>query len=417
MRSSNSGLSAFFLLFLASVIFGGALWMNASNSTPISPVLPTENQPTEESLSISQLMDRNFGREATALPTVDIPQVQATRPVVAQPAGPTATPISAVDASNQSQNQNAALVGATPTLPPATVNAPLQSGTTDPEDWNPPALIPPISRDPEGRDHYWFYRPINSDANSRILLSYSYGTGGVFSSRIHHGVDMPNHTGEVILAAAPGTIIFASSNTGGDAIDIFQNTTAYGNAVFIRHDFGYQGQAVYSLYAHMLRTIVSEGDYVDAGDPIGLVGNTGLTTGPHVHFEVRIGGDRYGNSYNPILWMVPYVDHGIIAGRVLDANGEFVNDVTVTFRSRAIGTVIGSIHTYTFQNTVDDVNPDPKWNENFAISDIPVGRYDVIVTIDGLRVVRQIEVFEGMTSFVELKPPEPEATEENTKTN
>lgn len=413
MRRSSSGLSAFFLLIIAVGIFAAVLWMNASAAPVIAPVLPTEFHPTENSVSVAELLSNNFGNESTPLPTVEIPNVQPTRPVVAQAAGPTSTPISASDANNQLQNASVQQVGATPTLPPATVNAPVRSGTSNPEDWNPPVLDPPLSRDPDGRDHYWFYRPIQADANSHILLTYAYGTGGIFGSRIHHGVDMPNPPGEEVLAAAAGTVIFASQNRDDGTIDIFQNTSAYGNAVFIRHDFGYDGQPVYTLYAHMLRTLVSEGDYVQAGDPIGLVGDTGLTTGPHVHFEVRIGGDRYGNSYNPILWMTPYVNRGVIAGRVVDASGNFIDDATVTIRSKAIGTVIGTIPTYTFQDTVDDVNPDPKWHENFAIGDIPVGRYDVIVSINEQRVVRQIEVFEGMTTFVELKPPEPEATEQS----
>jgi murein DD-endopeptidase MepM/ murein hydrolase activator NlpD len=162
--------------------------------------------------------------------------------------------------------------------------------------------------------------------------------------------------------------------------------------------------------------LVSEGDIVQAGDPIALVGETGFVTGPHLHFEVRVGGDRYGDSYNPALWTVPFVGYGTIAGRVINANGEFIDAADITIRSRASG-VIATMASYTFQGTVNDVNPDPKWRENFAIGDIPVGRYDVIVRIDGLRVIRQIEVFEGMTTFVELKPPEPEASEESSESN
>jgi len=53
------------------------------------------------------------------------------------------------------------------------------------------------------------------------------------------------------------------------------------------------------------------------------------------------------------------------------------------------------------------VNADPIWRENFAIADVPVGRYDVIATINGERVVQQVSVIEGTTGFVELKPSEP----------
>lgn len=407
MRRSNGGFSAFILLVLAVGIFGAVLWFNSAGTTPIAPVMPTEGVPTSEALNVSQLLDTNFGNNSSPAPTVNLPLSEPTRPVIAQPAGPTATAISASDASNQGANTNVS-VGATPTLPPPTANAPIQAGTTDPEDWNIPALVPPISRDPEGRDHYWFRRPIESNGNNRVYLSYTYGAGGFFGSRIHHGIDMPNPAGEEVYAPANGTVIFASDGIDDESgVGIFQNTAVYGNVVFIRHEFGYQGQPIYTLYAHLLATIVSEGDIVQAGDPIALVGSTGQVTGSHVHFEVRIGGDgdqvhpAYGDTYNPALWMVPYVGTGVVAGRVVDINGDYVDNVTVTIRSR-LG-VVASVPTYTFQNTVNDVNPDPRWRENFAVGDIPVGTYDVLVRIDGQLVIEQVTVLEGRTTMVELR--------------
>ena len=422
MKRSGGGISAFLIVIIAVGIFGTVLWMNSPASSPVAPIIPTENQPADEALSVSQLLDENFGSNTSPMPTVVLPQSQPTRPVVAQPAGPTATAISASDASGQIEVVSA-FSGATPTLPPPTADAPVQAGTTDPEDWNIPALVPPLSRDPEGRDHYWFRRPIDSNANNRVLLSYTYGAGGFFGSRIHHGIDMPNPQGEEIYAPAAGTVIFASDGRGADGeLDIFQNTHVYGNVIFIRHDFGYEGQPVYTLYAHLLASVVTEGDRVEAGDPIGLVGSTGQVTGSHVHFEVRIGGDgdqlhpRYQDTYNPALWMVPYVGHGVIAGRVVGVDGDFVDNVTVTIRNR-IG-VVASVPTYTFQNTVDDVNPDPRWRENFAVGDIPAGTYDVLVRIDGQLVIEQVTVREGMTAFVELRLEEiVQATDSETVEN
>jgi hypothetical protein len=64
-----------------------------------------------------------------------------------------------------------------------------------------------------------------------------------------------------------------------------------------------------------------------------------------------------------------------------------------------------------FEDSVNDVNSDPAWQENFAVPDVPEGRYDLIVTIDGQRVVRQVQVTEGATSFVVLAPPEPPTPE------
>ncbi|MEL6404641.1 MAG: peptidoglycan DD-metalloendopeptidase family protein [Chloroflexota bacterium] len=406
MKRSSGGLSAFIMLLMAVGIFGAVLWFNADDATPVSPVIPTEQRPTSAA-SVGQLLDENFGNINTPLPTIAFADNRPTVPVVAQPAGPSPTPISASDASSQDTTVASAPLGITPTLPPPTANAPVQVGTTNPEDWNLPALVPPLSRDPQGRDHYWFRRPIESSGDNRVLMSYTYGAGGFFGSRIHHGIDMPNREGEVIYAPAAGEVIFASDGRGEGGVDVFQNTVVYGNVVFLLHDFGYQGQPIYTLYAHLLTSLVQEGDYVEVGDPIGLVGSTGQVTGSHVHFEVRIGGNgvdihpRYGDTYNPALWMVPYVGHGVVAGRVLDINGEFLDDATVTVRNRT--GVVASVPTYRFQDTVNDVNPDPLWRENFAVGDIPVGTYDVLVRINGQLVIEQIQVFEGMTAFIELR--------------
>jgi murein DD-endopeptidase MepM/ murein hydrolase activator NlpD len=409
MRRSNSGLSAFFLVILGVGLFAGLLWFNARNSSPIVPLLPTQAQPTDEGVSIAQILDTNFGSGATLVPTLELPQLQATRPIVAQPSGPSPSPISASDASNQAVATSLP-IAVTPTPAPATANASLARGTSNPEEWSIPALIPPLSLDPEGRDHYWFRRPIESNANNTPLDYYSFGANGFFGSTIHHGIDMPNDIGQIIYAAASGTVIFAADVLPADQpMDVFENSSSYGNAVFIHHDFGYNGQHLYTLYAHMQRALVTEGDYVQAGDPIGLVGETGRVSGPHVHFEVRMGGDgtihpRYADTYNPILWMVPYRGTGIVAGRVIDASGNPINDATITIRNRT--GITRTTSSYVFQGIVDDVKPDIRWQENFAIGDIPVGRYDVIVRINDVPIVQQIDVREGMTNFIVLRPPD-----------
>ena len=159
--------------------------------------------------------------------------------------------------------------------------------------------------------------------------------------------------------------------------------------------------------AHLSAAVVAEGQYVDSGEVIGLIGDSGRVSGPHVHFEVRIGENRYRATYNPILWMVPYVGHGVIAGRVADENGNLLQDIDITIRNRATGLVQDTATSYVTLDTGSDVNADPSWQENFAVADVPVGRYDVIVTINGQRVIRQVEVIEGTTSFVELAPIDP----------
>ena len=90
-------------------------------------------------------------------------------------------------------------------------------------------------------------------------------------TREHAGVDFPADEGTPVLAAADGTVVYADF-TGG-----------YGNCVIIDHGDGYS-----TMYAHMEEILVAPGDAVSRGDEIGTVGSTGMSTGPHLHFEFRI---------------------------------------------------------------------------------------------------------------------------------
>jgi murein DD-endopeptidase MepM/ murein hydrolase activator NlpD len=90
--------------------------------------------------------------------------------------------------------------------------------------------------------------------------------------RMHSGVDIGGRTGDPVFAAKAGEILFAGRRGG------------YGNAVIIEHAGG-----VNTVYAHLSKIGVSAGDRVATGEAIGLIGSTGLSTGPHLHFEVRVG--------------------------------------------------------------------------------------------------------------------------------
>ena len=95
-------------------------------------------------------------------------------------------------------------------------------------------------------------------------------------SRLHSGTDIGASFGSPITAAASGTVTAAVLDYG---------TTGYGTYVAIYHDNG-----TTTLYGHMSSLAVSQGDYVSQGQVIGYVGSTGASTGPHLHFEVRING-------------------------------------------------------------------------------------------------------------------------------
>jgi len=425
-RSSSGGAFTGLLVLVVLLGFGLVVMRNTSEPAPLVAELPTQAAPTSKPNPVGELFREGFGDNSTALPTVAIPSAQPTIAQIILPAGLMPTLISAAELDDAAVRVPD--LASSPTLPPATVtNPPAQADasveatplavTRAASEWQPPPLIPPLSRDPLGRDHYWFLRPIDSNARNWVLAVYPYGSDGNDRTnvlRVHHGVDMPNPVGELVRAAGSGVVIWAADGRQ-ENVDIFQNSPSYGNVILIEHDFGYQGQPIWTLYAHLSAALVQRGQVVAAGDPIGLVGNTGRVTGPHVHFEVRMGENRYASTYNPILWMVPYVGHGVIAGRVLNGQGDFIDDVDITIRNWATGLVETTTSSYVFLDSGSDPNEDPIWQENFAVPDVPVGRYEVVATIEGQRLVSQVVVVEGTTSFVELKPDpfdEPELPED-----
>jgi murein DD-endopeptidase MepM/ murein hydrolase activator NlpD len=91
--------------------------------------------------------------------------------------------------------------------------------------------------------------------------------------KLHKGMDMAAHVGEPVYAIADGEVIYAGDGLRG-----------YGNVVILRHD-----RKTTSLYAHNSELKVSQGDQVTKGTLVALLGNTGHSTGPHVHFEIRDG--------------------------------------------------------------------------------------------------------------------------------
>lgn len=89
----------------------------------------------------------------------------------------------------------------------------------------------------------------------------------------HPGFDLAAPTGTPVAAAAAGTVVHAGP------------AGTYGNLVTLRHDNGFE-----TRYAHLSAVDVAVGDRVEAGAPLGKVGTTGYSTGPHLHFEVRHDG-------------------------------------------------------------------------------------------------------------------------------
>lgn len=110
-------------------------------------------------------------------------------------------------------------------------------------------------------------------------ISYKYGYRTIselgYNNKFHYGIDVPAYRGTDIYASKAGRVLIAKYHS------------SYGNYVLIDHGDGYQ-----TLYAHASKLYVKAGQYVDQGQVIAAVGTTGTSTGNHLHFEVRVNGDK-----------------------------------------------------------------------------------------------------------------------------
>lgn len=134
----------------------------------------------------------------------------------------------------------------------------------------------------EALSSVWFHWPVEG-ANT-VSLSNRYGyrwNPGGKTRTFHAGIDIPAECGTVVTAAAGGTV----TEAGYDP--------AQGNYLILDH-----GNGMETVYAQCLSLSVEEGDNVAAGGPIAVVGSTGLSTGPHLHFEVR----QNGEAQNPVAY-------------------------------------------------------------------------------------------------------------------
>lgn len=299
-----------------------------------------------------------FSTATQALPT----------PVESQPVtvttSPTEAPNTAIPPSHTPEATQA--FTETPALPETTTSPPASTTTCEEEvctlSWSFPLS-----------------RPIGAGGRQTIDPSYRFGDNDHGKREVHHGVEFLNSTGTPVLAAAEGTVIVA-----GDDKKVpygpFRNF--YGNLVVLQHTLPDVSQPVYTLYGHLSQVEVSEGDTVHRGQKIGEVGSTGVATGAHLHFEVRLGENSYRATRNPELWLQPLPDdrgqpQGAIAGRILSASGNLIQIPNVVIEQLSAPGSPPISRTYI--NTYADrrlTGLEP-WGESFAIGGLPEGDYKI----------------------------------------
>ncbi len=134
----------------------------------------------------------------------------------------------------------------------------------------------PANYSPGVYDHFFSTAGFEWPVPTSQRISSDYGRRW---GRRHNGIDIPARRGTKFVAANDGVVIYSGNEYSG-----------FGNIIIIAHRDGN-----FTIYGHNQRNLVEKGQYVRKGQTIGLVGNTGRSTGPHLHFEVR----RDGEPLNP----------------------------------------------------------------------------------------------------------------------
>ena len=327
-------------------------------------------------------------------PTVSPPISQSSEPTItAPPSLPSSTP-----------EITLALPSETP-IPPSATEPPLLLPTAtigamqlffptvipvEGAEYRPPLYPTPWALKPN--DHFYFAAPIAASYPGDPIWDYRYG--GIFFGPdiIHTGIDLPAPRGVDVLAAGPGTVVWAGIGLYSGSKSELDDP--YGLAVAIRHDFGYKDQPLYTVYAHMEEVEVIVGQWVNTGAILGHVGSTGFTTGPHLHFEVRLGENDFWKTRNPELWISPSQGYGVLVGRVMSTYGERLDSHLVILKSLDTKRYY-EVYTY----GPSTVNSDAYYNENVVLGDLPADVYELNIPYGALNRKINIQILPGQITY------------------
>ncbi len=343
-------------------------------------------------------------RSSAAGPAVNL----APTSVVGQASSPAPPPPPVlVTVSGSSEKSSFSPLSAAELAETATVDAQAQIITPETELLAEPATVPPPTETPLPTftppalpktpvwEHYWLRRPVPEESAVWTDKAYPYGSTRGGELRSHHGVEFNVPAGTVVMAAASGTVVAAGRD---DVERLGASNNFYGNVVVIQHDTGLENQPVYSLYGHLSQILVQVGDRVNALDTIALSGASGVADGAHLHFEVRVGSNNYESTRNPLLWLYPFPDRAVVAGRITYPDGTPARNVPLNLRRVDAPSPYAATTSY----ADDSVNSDDVWDENFAFDDIYAGYYELTAGTGDDKIKVEFWVHPYQTSFVEL---------------
>lgn len=143
-------------------------------------------------------------------------------------------------------------------------------------------------------NYYPTISPIRTKDFIKLTSPYGYRKDPFTGKKIfHEGVDISANVGAPIYASASGTVV-----------KILYSKYGYGNRIIIKHKYGFE-----TLYAHVNKIKVKKGQWVYKNQQIGSVGNTGRSTGPHLHYEIR----KYDETRDPLGYFYTYLTSDLLA--------------------------------------------------------------------------------------------------------
>lgn len=259
-----------------------------------------------------------------------------------------------------------------------------------------PHYAAPLAISPH--DHFLLEYPVKLDYIFWTTADYRYGYRVKEYGNLHIGLDIPAVEGTPVLASREGKVVFAGY---GLLYGAGNKKDPYGIAVKIKHTGNFEGKTIYTVYTHLEKTLVKVGEEVKTGQSIGSVGLTGNTSGPHLHYEVRVLTDEGQFNQNPELWLTPPLEHGVLAGRITNQSGYLLNGWKFILTSLESGRD-WVISTYDPDVLIYHAH-DQYYKENYVLSDLPAGSYQVSMWYNYKHYTSIIEINPGVVNYVNFE--------------